>query len=66
MIPDGEVEKWLLNLDAGISKNGWLLRIFDKMGSDPKSKGYVKPPSTLDDVWLFIAKINQWFLEKVN
>ena len=61
VIPQGEVEQWLLSLDAGVSKHGWLLRVFDKMGSDPLSKNYLKPSSPLDDVWLFIAKISHWF-----
>ena len=62
VIPNGEVEKWLLSLDVGTSKNGWLLRIFDKMGSDPTLPEYVNPPNSLDDVWLFISEINEWFL----
>jgi|GEM_PF-2369716 len=61
IIPNGEVEKWLLTLNVGTSKHGWLLRIFENMGSDPELQGYVKPPNPLDDVWLFISKINEWF-----
>lgn len=66
VIPNGEVEKWLLSLEVGTSKNGWLLRIFDKMGSDPALSEYVNPPNPLDDVWLFTSKINEWFLNQMN
>ncbi|WP_299316038.1 AAA family ATPase [uncultured Aquimarina sp.] len=66
VIPNGEVEKWLLSLDVSISKNGWLLRIFDKMGSDPTLPEYVNPPISLDDVWLFTSEINEWFLNETE
>ncbi|WP_162055981.1 ATP-dependent nuclease [Pontibacter pamirensis] len=66
VIPSGEVENWLVNLDAGRSKQGWLLRIFEKMGSDPTLSGYVHPPNPLDDVWLFTSKINNWFMSQMS
>ncbi|WP_031428096.1 AAA family ATPase [Flavimarina sp. Hel_I_48] len=66
VIPNGEVEKWLLSLGVGTSKHGWLLRIFEKMGSDPMLPEYVNPPNPLDDVWLFTSKINEWFLNQTN
>ena len=65
VIPNGEVEKWLLSLEVGTSKHGWLLRVFDKMGSDPTDSTYLNPPTPLDDVWLFISRINEWFLSRM-
>lgn len=57
----GEVESWLLHLNVGTSKQGWLLRIFDAMGSEPTKDGYVQPPDPLDDVWEFVSSIGVWF-----
>jgi hypothetical protein len=62
----GEVENWLVSLNAGTSKSGWLLRIFSKMGSDPTAAEYVLPPSPLNDVWEFISEIADWFTSEAN
>jgi len=61
VLPYGEVENWLLNLKVGTSKQGWLLRIFEAMGSDPTKDEYVQPPDPLDDVWEFVTSIGDWF-----
>ena len=50
----------------GTSKKDWLLRIFDAMGSDPASGSYIHPPETLDDVWLFMNSIGEWFISRSN
>ncbi|MDO6966751.1 ATP-dependent nuclease [Rhizobium alvei] len=58
VVPRGEVEHWLMDLDVARSKNGWLRSIFEKMGSDPNSDGYVKPG--IGDVWDFMGEISGW------
>ncbi|MCF5876232.1 ATP-dependent nuclease [Aeromonas veronii] len=59
VVPNGELESWLLQL--GVSGHGpnWLVEVFEKMGEDPTSNDYLKPID--GDVWLFIEKIARWF-----
>lgn len=54
VVPIGEVENWLSDLDIDRNKNGWLRNIFEKMGDDPSSDHYIRP--THNDVWDFIGK----------
>lgn len=61
IIPNGEVEIWLSSLGVKAKKEQWLSAIFERLGSDPDSNDYVKPPSELNDVWLFLKSINDWF-----
>ncbi|MBD8893964.1 ATP-dependent nuclease [Roseibium litorale] len=58
VVPHGEVEHWLSDLNVDRSKNSWLRSIFEKMGSDPSSDGYIQP--TEGDVWDFIGKVSAW------
>lgn len=59
VIPDGELESWLKQLDASGHGPNWLVEIFEKMGEDPGSENYLKPVD--GDVWSFIEKISVWF-----
>ena len=61
ILRDGEVEHWLPNLGVGTSKQGWLLRIFEAMGSDPDDENYVRPTEDTSGVWAFINRIAAWF-----
>lgn len=58
VVPVGEIERWLENLDIERGKSSWLRNIFDKMGDDPDLDGYIKP--TDGDVWDFIGKVSKW------
>ncbi len=58
----GEVENWLVGLDVERTKQKWLRSIFEKMGSDPNSAGYVKPGQ--GDVWDFLGAITSWLTNK--
>ncbi|MFK7780356.1 MAG: AAA family ATPase [Candidatus Gracilibacteria bacterium] len=60
VVPYGELESWLQFLSATGHGPNWLVEIFEKMGEDPGSEGYLKP--TEDDVWNFIEGISKWFL----
>jgi AAA domain, putative AbiEii toxin, Type IV TA system len=62
VVPRGEVESWLTDLDVNRSKYNWLHSIFEKMGSDPNSEGYVKP--TNGDVWDFLGEMSVWIKSK--
>lgn len=55
----GELESWLPNLGATGHGPAWLIAVFEKMGEDPESVGYLMPSN--DDVWLFIGEIKKWF-----
>lgn len=58
-VPTGELESWLKPLNVDSHGSNWLTSIFEKMGDDPKSDSFIKPSD--NDVWKFIASINDWF-----
>jgi len=58
LVPNGEMESWLTPLGVTSRKNQWLAEIFDRMGSDPASEGYVQPEN--GDVWDFVRQIAAW------
>ncbi|MEO3356843.1 ATP-dependent nuclease [Acinetobacter haemolyticus] len=64
VVPNGELESWLPDLEANSHGPNWLIQIFEKMGEDPTSREYIKPEN--DDVWLFIEKIGHWFLNPLR
>jgi ABC-type cobalamin/Fe3+-siderophores transport system ATPase subunit len=55
----GEVESWLQTLRIGGHGAEWLIKVFEKMGDNPKSQSYLKPKTT--DVWKFIKSLKKWF-----
>jgi hypothetical protein len=58
IVKRGEVEAWLSELGAPPSKHLWLKGIFEKMGSDPALRAYVRP--TEGDVWAFMGEVSSW------
>jgi hypothetical protein len=58
VVPAGEIEKWLPELQAAGHGPYWLNQIFTKMGADPKDTAYVKPHT--GDVWDFLNKVAIW------
>ncbi|MDK4711573.1 AAA family ATPase [Rhizobium sp. CNPSo 4039] len=62
VVPGGEVENWLSDLDIGRAKHTWLRDIFSKMGSDPTAATYVRPGA--GDVWDFVGNIGIWLMAK--
>jgi hypothetical protein len=58
VVPSGELESWLRPLGVMESKPGWLLKMFERMGSDPMDPEYVRPQG--DDVWEFIHRVKEW------
>ena len=65
LVPVGELERWLPSLsvpsDTPEQKRDWLSTVFDRMGSDPDTVGYLKPGA--DDVWRFIQEIAGWIAD---
>lgn len=59
VVPNGELESWLKQLQATGHGPDWLVEIFKKMGEDPNSPDFLMPSS--DDVWSFIDGISEWF-----
>jgi hypothetical protein len=58
VVPGGELESWLSDLRIGGHGPQWLIDIFERMGEDPVSPGYVRP--TNGDVWEFMSKMKSW------
>jgi hypothetical protein len=61
VIRGGELESWLKQLGATSHGPSWLISVFEKMGEDPESGGYLKPSN--DDVWAFLATIKSWLVD---
>jgi hypothetical protein len=64
VVPRGEVENWLEELEVDRGKSAWLRTIFDKMGADPQDKGYVRPKK--GDVWDFVGEIGSWLKDNIR
>lgn len=58
LVPNGEVECWLPQLQVTANKSDWLIEVFEKMGTDPLDTNYLKPQD--EDVWVFIEKVAAW------
>ncbi|MFQ2203020.1 ATP-dependent nuclease [Aeromonas hydrophila] len=61
VVPDGELESWLKELNVSGHGPNWLVETFEKMGEDPNSPDYLKPFD--GDVWNFIDGISKWFFD---
>jgi hypothetical protein len=64
VVRKGELESWLLQLDATGHGPTWLINIFEKMGEDPESQDYLKPSD--DDVWSFCGEIKNGLLIRIG
>lgn len=60
VVPGGELESWLKKLNSIGHGPGWLISIFEKMGEDPTSSGYIKPSD--GDVWRFLSSVRAWLV----
>lgn len=59
VVSEGELESWLKSLACTGHGPPWLVSIFEAMGGNPETPGYVRP--TDDDVWEFLGRIKSWF-----
>lgn len=61
VVPGGELESWLKQLAASGHGPSWLISVFERMGEDSESNGYLKP--SVDDVWAFLQKMKTWLVD---
>lgn len=61
LVPGGELESWLSNLNVPGSKTRWLIAMFERMGEDPERPDYIRPG--VGDVWAFMSNIRAWLLD---
>lgn len=57
----GELENWLAHLGIEGQKSTWLVRMFESMGEDPDSEGYLQPGE--GDVWDFVGQVRTWLFD---
>lgn len=60
LVPNGEVEAWLSQLNIGGKSAGWLIPMFERLGSDETAADYVRPSE--GDVWEFLGLARAWLL----
>ena len=60
VVPGGELESWLPDLNCAGHGPSWLIEVFEKMGDDPVQQGYVHPAD--NDVWVFVDAVSSWFM----
>lgn len=58
VVPCGELESWLPDIEANGHGNSWLTQKFERMGMDSSLNDYTKPSD--NDVWKFIFDIKEW------
>ncbi len=61
VVPGGELESWFKLLGVSGHGPGWLVAMFERLGADPSSEGYVRPSD--DDVWAFMAAVKEWLVD---
>ncbi|HEX6038949.1 ATP-dependent nuclease [Longimicrobium sp.] len=61
LVPNGELECWLPELEVGGHGPEWLTQVFTKMGTDPSDAAYKKP--TQSGVWRFIQNVARWIAD---
>ncbi|HYW12166.1 MAG TPA: AAA family ATPase [Longimicrobium sp.] len=61
LVPNGELECWMPELEVGGHGPEWLTQIFSRMGTDPSDARYKKP--TQGGVWRFIQRVAVWIAE---
>jgi hypothetical protein len=61
LVPNGELECWLPELEVGGHGPEWLTQVFSRMGTDPSDGGYQRP--TGGGVWRFIQRVAAWIAE---
>lgn len=58
LVPNGELECWLPEMEVGGHGPEWLTAVFARMGTDPAEPGYKKP--TNGGVWRFLQDVARW------
>jgi len=60
IVPEGELESWLKQLNSSGHGPKWLIETFEKMGDSHESTNYLLPKS--GDVWDFLGKAKKWLI----
>jgi hypothetical protein len=58
VVPVGEVENWLADLEVPGAKTQWAVKMLERLGSDTTSDEWVAPGD--GDVWGFLDSIGAW------
>jgi hypothetical protein len=61
IVPNGELESWLRDLNINGHGPSWLIGMFERMGDDPDGPNYIRP--TEGDVWQFISRVRSWLVD---
>ena len=61
IVPAGELECWLPELEVGGHGPEWLTAVFQKMGTDPTSATYQRPEK--GGVWRFMQAAARWIAD---
>jgi AAA domain, putative AbiEii toxin, Type IV TA system len=61
LVPTGELECWMPELEVNGHGPEWLTQVFAKMGTDPSDSGYQKP--TNSGVWRFLQRVAVWIAD---
>ena len=58
VVPTGELECWLTQLEVGGHGPEWLTQVFERMGTDSSQESYLHPGD--GDVWRFMQRLAEW------
>jgi hypothetical protein len=61
VVPAGELENWLPELEVGGHGPEWLTQVFNRMGTDPTSPTYQRPSG--GGVWKFMQGVAAWIAD---
>lgn len=61
LVPVGELECWMTELEVGGHGPEWLTAVFGRMGNDPSEPGYQRPGS--GGVWRFMERVAAWIAD---
>jgi energy-coupling factor transporter ATP-binding protein EcfA2 len=61
LVPRGELESWLPELEVGGHGPEWLMQVFEKIGTDPTHERYFHPGE--GGVWRFMQAVASWIAD---
>jgi hypothetical protein len=64
VVPVGELECWLPELEIGGHGPDWLTRVFERMGTDPEEELYLQPSGK--GIWEFARRVSDWIADPLK
>jgi hypothetical protein len=64
VVPTGELECWLRQLEVGGHGPEWLTQVFERMGTDSSQPSYLHPGD--GDVWRFMQRLAEWIADPLR